>query len=76
MGRCAGGSYLADTLYDSIKDLNFNIKDEFDNLIKLVSPIIHVPHKIRRLSEYNVKAAILDLTTHIRKEFLRENLKN
>lgn len=70
-----GGSYLADTLYDSIKDLNFNIKDEFDNLIKLVSPIIHVPHKIRRLSEYNVKAAILDLTTHIRKEFLRENLK-
>ena len=59
-----GGSYLADTLYDSIKDINFNIKDEFDNLIKLISPIIHVPHKIRRLSEYNVKAAILDLTTH------------
>lgn len=70
-----GGSYLADTLYDSIKDINFNIKDEFDNLIKLISPIIHVPHKIRRLSEYNVKAAILDLTTHIRKDFLRENLK-
>jgi hypothetical protein len=70
-----GGSYLADTLYDSIKDINFNIKDEFDNLIKLISPILHVPHKIRRLSEYNVKAAILDLTTYFRGEFLRENLK-
>ncbi|HMV42420.1 MAG TPA: hypothetical protein PK079_25400 [Leptospiraceae bacterium] len=70
-----GGSYLANTLYDSIKDINFNIKDEFDNLIKLISPIIHVPHKIRRLSEYNVKAAILDLTTEFRKEFLRDNLK-
>ncbi len=70
-----GGTYLADTLYDSIKDINFNIKDEFDSLIKLISPIIHVPHKIRRLSEYNVKAAILDLTTYFRGEFLRENLK-
>jgi hypothetical protein len=70
-----GGSYLADTLYDSIKDLNFNIKDEFDGLIKLISPVIQVPHKIRRLSEFNVKAAILDLTTYFRGEFLKENLK-
>ena len=70
-----GGSYLADSLYDSIKDINFNIKDEFDTLIKLISSIIQVPHKIRRLSEFNVKAAILDLTTFIRGEFLKENLK-
>jgi hypothetical protein len=70
-----GGSYLADSLYDSIKDINFNIQEEFVTLLKLVSPIIQVPHKIRRLSEYNVKAAILDLTTYFRGEFLRENLK-
>ena len=46
-----GGSYLADSLYDSIKDINFNIREEFVTLLKLISPIIQVPHKIRRLSD-------------------------
>ncbi len=70
-----GGSYLANTLYDTIKDFNFNIKDQFDMLMKIVSPIISLPDQIKRLSEYNVKAAILDLTTEIRGEFLKKNLK-
>jgi hypothetical protein len=70
-----GGSYLANSLYDSIKDLNFNVKEQFDSLLKIISPIIDVPHKVKRLSEYNVKAAILDLTTEIRGEFLKHNLK-
>jgi hypothetical protein len=70
-----GGSYLANTLYDTIKDFNFNIKEQFDMLMKIVSPIISLPERIKRLSEYNVKAAILDLTTEIRGEFLKKNLK-
>jgi hypothetical protein len=70
-----GGSYLANTLYDTIKDLNFNIKEQFDMLMKIISPIIDLPGQVKRLSEYNVKAAILDLTTEIRGEFLKAHLK-
>lgn len=70
-----GGSYLANSMYDSIKDLNLDIKKEFDTMLHLLSPVLKLPDKLKRLGEYDIQGALRDLSTPHRAEFLKENMK-
>lgn len=73
-----GGSYIANDIYDKIKDVQaFEvIKDmtgKIGELMLRLAPIVDV-HKIdRRLDEYDIKGAVLSLTTPYRDQFLAEN---
>lgn len=72
-----GGSYLANSIYNSIKDINIQMEIplEVEGLMKLVSPVIQIGDKIKRLNEYDIIGAMEDLTTTKREKFLEENLK-
>lgn len=72
-----GGSYLANSIYNSLKDIkiHMDIPLEVEGLLKLVSPVIQFGEKIKRLNEYDILGAMQDLTTTKREEFLEDNLK-
>jgi hypothetical protein len=64
-------------MYESIKDINIHLDLPFEveGLLRLISPVIQFPKKIKRLSEYDIRGALHDLTTYKREEFLEANLK-
>jgi hypothetical protein len=72
-----GGSYLANSMYDSLKDVQLDpsLSGNIAELMRVVSPVIQLPKKILRLPEYDIKGAIYDLTTKRREEFLEQNIK-
>jgi hypothetical protein len=75
-GGAVGGSYLADDMYESVKDMEIPIAETFiqDLMIRLF-PAINRKGLLRRFGEFDLKAATLDLTTGIREEFLKDNLE-
>lgn len=74
-GGAVGGSYLADDIYGSIKDLNIpKVEKALAAFLSVISPAIDVSSgSLRRIDEYNIKEAICDLTTGTREKFLEEN---
>lgn len=83
--RCAimwagavGGSYTADGIYDSIKDLDLAAAyQRLSDFLKLFSPFVQTRQKgiFRRLEEFDIKGALRDLTTHVRGDFLKQHGK-
>ena len=73
-----GGSYLANSIYNSLKDIkiHLDIPLEVEGLLKMVSPVVQFPDQIKRLSEYDILGAMNDLTTTTREEFLDKHLKD
>ncbi|MFV1873034.1 MAG: hypothetical protein ACMZ64_06925 [Oleiphilus sp.] len=71
-GGAIGGSYLADDIYNSIKDMKMpKVEKAMTSLLSLISPAINIQSgMLRRFDEYNIKEAVRDLTTHARNEFL------
>lgn len=76
-GGAVGGSYLADDIYNSIKDMNIpKVEQALSTFLSLISPAINVQSgTFRRIDEYNIKEAVYDLTTHARETFLNENME-
>jgi hypothetical protein len=76
-GGAFGGSFLADDIYDSIKELDLplggGIGDALATIVKTVFPIVRLDGISERLDEYDVKGAIRDLTTPVRERFLAEH---
>lgn len=75
-GGAFGGSYLADDIYESIKDLEIplgSVGDFLATVIKTVFPIVRLDGVSERLDEYDVKGAIRDLTTPVREQFLADH---
>lgn len=74
-GGAVGGSYLADDMYESIKDMEIPMVESFiqDLMIRLF-PGVNRKGLLRRFDEFNLKEATLDLTTPKREAFLKENL--
>ncbi|MCB1190792.1 MAG: hypothetical protein KDK90_10180 [Leptospiraceae bacterium] len=73
-GGMPGGTYLANDIYKSIKDINLSLTDGLQKLLKVISPAIQLPEKLRRIQEYDIKNSIYDLTTNRRMEFLNRYL--
>jgi hypothetical protein len=74
-GGAIGGSYLADDIYNSIKNLDIpRVEKALATFLSLISPAINTKSgTLRRIGEYNVKEAVYDLTTHARESFLNNN---
>ena len=72
------GSYLANGIYDQIKDIPaFDtveaMSGDIGKLMLRLAPVIQINNVNRRLDEYDIKGAIRSLTTTYREEFLEEN---
>ncbi len=74
-GGAIGGSYLADDIYGSIKDLDIpRVEKALAAFLSVISPAIDVSSgSLRRIEEYNIKEAVYDLTTTAREAFLAEH---
>lgn len=74
-GGAIGGSYLANDLYQSIKDMNVpRVEKALANVLSIISPAINLSSgTFRRMEEYNIKEALYDLTTHARDEFFHQH---
>ena len=75
-GGAVGGSYLADSMYDAVKDLDVplgGLADPLTAFLKTVFPLIRMERAVERLDEYDVKTALRDLTTAERERFLAEH---
>jgi len=74
-GGAIGGSYLADDIYNSVKDLNMpKVEKALAAFLSVISPAINVKSgTFRRVEEYNIKEAVYDLTTEARESFLKEH---
>jgi hypothetical protein len=74
-GGAIGGSYLADDIYASIKDMSLpKVEKAMSSFLSLISPAINTQSgMLRRFDEYNIKEAVYDLTTHARTEFSNKN---
>jgi hypothetical protein len=73
-----GGSSLADNIYNTIKGADLSMAGSIVEALKVVSPVVKLDDKLRRLEEYHIKDAIQSLTTGFRQEFLdrhREELE-
>lgn len=75
-GGAIGGSYLADDIYNSIKDMSMpKVEKAMAGFLSLISPAIDSKSgMLRRFDEYNIKDAVRDLTTHVRTEFFSKNI--
>ena len=67
-----GGSYTADNIYATIKDLDISSATErMRELLSLLNPGVVTDGMLRRLDEYDVVGAFESLTTEARLAFLR-----
>jgi hypothetical protein len=72
-GGAVGGSYLADSIYDAVKDLSLplgGLGEALKAILKTVFPLVQLDGISERLDEYDVKTAIRDLTTTERDAFI------
>ncbi len=74
-GGAIGGSYLANDIYQSLKDMDIpRAEKALANVLSIVSPAINLKSgTFRRIDEYNIKQALHDLTTDARDAFFKEN---
>lgn len=75
-GGAVGGSYLADDIYDAIKDVDVPlgaISDPLRAAVRALFPLVRLEGISGRLDEYDVKGAIRDLTTTERARFLAQH---
>lgn len=68
-----GGSSLADNIYNTIKDADMSMAGSIVEALKVVSPVVKLDGKLKRLEEYHIKDAIHSLTTTARQEFLEKH---
>jgi hypothetical protein len=70
----AGGSHLADDIVESVKNLELDkLPNAIDMVLNLFAPNMRVRGTLRRMDEYDIKGAALNLTTHFRRAFLDEH---
>jgi hypothetical protein len=74
-GGAIGGSYLANDIYESIKDMDIpRAEKTLGKVLSIISPAINLKSgTFRRMDEYNIKDALYDLTTHARDAFFEKH---
>jgi hypothetical protein len=75
-GGAVGGSYLADNIYEQVKDLALGrAGDALRLAVKAVFPLVDLDRVSDRIEDYDVRGAVKDLTTAERERFLRRNAR-
>jgi pimeloyl-ACP methyl ester carboxylesterase len=76
-GGAVGGSYVADGVYEAIKDVEIpqDLGGPLVMAIRALLPVARLEGLAERLDEYDVKGAVRDLTTRRRAEFLKQHGK-
>jgi hypothetical protein len=75
-GGAIGGSHLADGAYELIKDMTVppgTLGNAIKAVLRGLYPLIRFDAEAQRVDQFDVKAAIRDLTTWQRQQFLEEN---
>lgn len=75
-GGAIGGSYLADNVYEQVKDLRMPegaVGETIKAILKVVFPIVRMEKFTERLEEYDVAGAVGDLTTGVRDRFMTDH---
>ncbi len=75
-GGAIGGSYLADDIYAALERVNIplgSVSEPLKALLRTVFPVVNLDDASVRLDEFDIKAAIRDLTTGAREQFLHEH---
>ncbi|MGH2951104.1 MAG: hypothetical protein ACRDKX_03570, partial [Solirubrobacterales bacterium] len=65
--------FLADSIYDAVKDLDVPLGPlggPLRTILQMIAPVVQLEGATERLDEYDVKGAIRDLTTAERERFL------
>ena len=69
-----GGSYTANDIYEQVKDMDVQtMTDRLHQVLSLTNPMVSQVTGLRRVDEYDVKGAFLDLTTKERERFNHDN---
>ena len=69
-----GGSYLADDSSKSLANIPLEgIQEKTGKVLPILSPFIKTSDSLRRLDEFDIRNAILDLTTTVRGKFVNEH---
>ncbi len=69
-----GGSFLADDIYNSIKDMSVdNASPAVASLLKVINPLVQLGKPVKRMGEANIKEAVRSLTTTERNAFYAEH---
>jgi hypothetical protein len=75
-GGAVGGSYLADNVYDQVKDVAIGRAGDAVRLaIKAIFPLLDLDRISEGIDDYDVKGAVRDLTTTERERFLKRNAR-
>jgi len=72
-----GGSYIADDVAERLPEgpsPTEPLSGQIGKLLRQIVPVVQVDRVSSRLAEYDVAAAVADMTTIKREEFLRDNL--
>jgi len=73
-GGAVGGSYLANDIYESIKDIELPMVEEIiTGLLLKVFPFINEKGLLRRFDEFDIKTAVYDITTPPREQFVKDH---
>ena len=69
-----GGSFLADDIHNSVKDMkSVRAGSAVSGLLKVINPFVQKGTTIKRAKESNVKQALADLTTDVRGVFTEQH---
>ena len=69
-----GGSYLADDSSKSLANVPLEeIQEKTGKVLPILSPFIKISDSLRRFDEFDIRNAVLDLTTTVRGKFVNEH---
>jgi hypothetical protein len=71
-----GGSYIGDGIYDTVKDIKVplgRIGEPITTILKMFAPVVRLEGVIPRLDEYDIMAALRDMSPATRAAFMAEH---
>ncbi|MEI8083121.1 MAG: hypothetical protein WCI74_14890 [Actinomycetes bacterium] len=74
-----GGSYIADDIAARLKDVEVPatpLSGQISKLLRQIVPVVQADRVNVRLEQYEVKAAVAEMTTAVREQWLREHIED
>lgn len=73
-----GGSFIADDIYarlDPTADAGYPLSGKIGKMLRQIVPVVQADRVTSRLEEYDVAAAIGDITTQVRTQYLADHIE-